>query len=40
LAGETGLYKMVEWYMKEKEDGRSVENFIMYKDRFLLNRVV
>jgi len=40
LAGETGLYKMVEWYMNEKQDGRSVENFIMYKDRFLLNKVV
>jgi len=34
------LNDMIKWYMKEKQDGRSVENFIMYKDRFLLNRVV
>jgi predicted transcriptional regulator len=34
------LNDMIKWYMKEKEGGRSIENFIMYKDRFLLNRVV
>jgi len=34
------LNDMIKWYMKEKEGGRSIENFIMYKDRFLLNEVV
>jgi len=34
------LNDMIKWYTKEKEGGRSIENFIMYKDRFLLNEVV
>jgi len=34
IVEEPGLYKMIEWYILHKSDNRSVENFILYKDRF------
>ena len=34
IVEEPGLYKMIEWYILHKLENRSVENFILYKDRF------
>jgi len=34
IVKEPGLYKMIKWYKQEKLENRSVENFILYKDRF------
>ena len=30
----SGLNDMIKWYKQEKSENRSVENFILYKDRF------